>query len=134
MNTIRSWRDLKEVLIISILSLFVIIAGERLGWEPWGDNLIHAAKRMDIEAVRQHLIDETDVNTKDERGWTALHHSVLLADNETVMILIDNGADVNAKDEKNDKTPLDMAVQQQIIDLLRKHGGKKGEELKAEGK
>ena len=87
---------------------------------------------MDIEAVRQHLIDETDINTKDERGWTALHHSVLLADNETVMILIDNGADVNAKDEKNDKTPLDMAVQQQIIDLLRKHGGKTGEELKAE--
>ena len=140
MNTIRSWRDLKEVLIISILSLFVIIAGERLGWErwalwkPWGDNLIHAAKRMDIGAVRQHLIDETDVNTKDEKGWTALHHSVLLADNETVMILIDNGADVNAKDEKNDKTPLDMAVQQQIIDLLRKHGGKTAEELKAEGK
>ena len=140
MNTIRSWRDLKEVLIISILSLFVIIAGERLGWErwalwkPWGDNLIHAAKRMDIEAVRQHLADETDVNAKDERGWTALHHSVLLADNETVMILIDNGADVNAKDVKNGKTPLDMAVQQQIFDLLRKHGGKTGEELKAEGK
>ena len=137
MNTIRSWRDLKEVLIISILSLFVIIAGERLGWErwalwkPWGDNLIHAAKRMDIEAVRQHLADETDVNAKDERGWTALHHSVLLADNETVMILIDNGADVNAKDVKNGKTPLDMAVQQQIFDLLRKHGGKTGEELKA---
>ena len=128
------------MLIISILSLFVIIAGERLGWErwalwkPWGDNLIHAAKRMDIEAVRQHLADETDVNAKDERGWTALHHSVLLADNETVMILIDNGADVNAKDVKNGKTPLDMAVQQQIFDLLRKHGGKTGEELKAEGK
>ena len=125
------------MLIISILSLFVIIAGERLGWErwalwkPWGDNLIHAAKRMDIEAVRQHLADETDVNAKDERGWTALHHSVLLADNETVMILIDNGADVNAKDVKNGKTPLDMAVQQQIFDLLRKHGGKTGEELKA---
>ena len=116
------------------------MAGEGLGWECWalckprGDNLIHAAKRMDIEAVRQHLIDETDVNTKDERGWTALHHSVLLADNQTVMILIDNGADVNAKNGKNGKTPLDMAVQQQIIDLLRKHGGKTGEELKAEGK
>jgi hypothetical protein len=39
-----------------------------------------------------------------------MHHSVLLADNETVMIIIYNGADVNAKDEKNGKTPLDMAV------------------------
>ena len=63
-----------------------------------------------------------------------MHHSVLLADNETVMILIDNGVDVNAKDVKNGKTPLDMAVQQQIFDLLRKHGGKTAEELKAEGK
>jgi ankyrin repeat protein len=34
-------------------------------------------------------------------------------------------------------TPLDSAIQQkktEITDLLRKHGGKTGEELKAEGK
>ena len=131
---------MKQVIIITILTLCVILAGERLGCErlgflePRGGNLNEAAKRGDIQAVRQHLADETDVNAKDERGWTALHHSVLLADNETVMILIDNGADVNAKDVKNGKTPLDMAVQQQIFDLLRKHGGKTAEELKAEGK
>ena len=47
------------------------------------------------------------------------------------------GADVNAKDEKNGKTPLDVAILLNEIataDLLRKHGGKTGEELKAEGK
>ena len=46
------------------------------------------------------------------------------------------GADVNAKDEDGD-TPLDMAIgleQPETVDLLRKHGGKTGEELKAEGK
>ncbi|MDP6915887.1 MAG: hypothetical protein QGF29_12380 [Verrucomicrobiota bacterium] len=46
------------------------------------------------------------------------------------------GADVNAKDEYGD-TPLDWAIQfrePETADLLRKHGGKTGEELKAEGK
>jgi hypothetical protein len=33
----------------------------------------------------------------------------------------------------NGKTPLDLA-NNEIADLLRKHGGKTGEELKAEGK
>ena len=38
---------------------------------------------------------------------------------------------------KEGKTPLDFAIrneQTEIADLLRKHGGKTGEELKAEGK
>ena len=46
------------------------------------------------------------------------------------------GADVNANN-KFDSTPLDWAItskQTEIADLLRKHGGKTGEELKAEGK
>ena len=51
-------------------------------------------------------------------------------------LLIDKGADVNAKDDGGD-TPLDGAIinnETEIADLLRKHGGKTGEELKAEGK
>jgi len=43
---------------------------------------------------------------------------------------------VNAKDEDG-KTPLDLAYLRrdiELFDLLRKHGGKTGEELKAEGK
>ena len=55
---------------------------------------------------------------------------------EIVELLIAAGADVNAKDQ-NDYTPLDFANRlkhTEIADLLRKHGGKTGEELKAEGK
>ena len=47
-------------------------------------------------------------------------------------LLIVAGADVNAK-AKDGETPLDLAIeynQTEIIDLLRKHGGKTGEELK----
>ena len=41
-----------------------------------------------------------------------------------------------AKDDDGE-TPLDWAIQRdqtETVDLLRKHGGKTGEELKAEGK
>jgi len=46
------------------------------------------------------------------------------------------GADVNANN-RFDSTPLDWAITSkhtETADLLRKHGGKTGEELKAEGK
>ena len=59
---------------------------------------------------------------------------------EIAELLIAKGADVNAKIEDG-RTPLDMAIflkqtlnQTETADLLRKHGGKTGEELKAEGK
>ena len=43
---------------------------------------------------------------------------------------------MNAKDERG-KTPLDLTIQvkdPKTADLLRKHGGKTGEELEAEAK
>ena len=49
---------------------------------------------------------------------------------------MDAGTDVNAKDT-NEWTPLMDAARKghkEIVELLRKHGGKTGEELKAEGK
>ena len=55
---------------------------------------------------------------------------------EVIELLIENGADVNAKDEDGG-TPLLYATlsgHKEIADLLRKHGGKTGAELKAEGK
>ena len=55
---------------------------------------------------------------------------------EVAELLIANGADVNAKNEDGE-TPLDFTKQTKqkaIANLLRKHGGKTVEELKAEGK
>ena len=51
--------------------------------------------------------------------------------------IIAKGADVNAKNKPNGWTPLDWTGingGHATADLLRKHGGKTGEELKAEGK
>ena len=60
--------------------------------------------------------------------------------NEIGELLIAEGADVNVK-SKGDGTPQDWATHPdnpdasvETADLLRKHGGKTGEELKAEGK
>jgi ankyrin repeat protein len=55
---------------------------------------------------------------------------------EVVELLIENGADVNAKNNYGG-TPLDGAIsldRPKIADLLRKHGGKTKKELKAAGK
>ena len=84
----------------------------------------------DLEAVKQHVAAGADVNAKDKEGWTPLHFA---SDRKNVAeFLIKKGADVNAKDAYG-FTPLDEA-DDETADLLRKHGGKTSEELKAEGK
>ena len=54
---------------------------------------------------------------------------------EIAELLNANDADVNAKEDDGD-TPLDWGIlndETETADLLRKHGGKTGEELKTEG-
>ena len=87
-----------------------------------------------IEAVKQQLAAGADVNAKDGIGWTPLHSAAGRGRKEVNELLITNGADVNAKDAAGN-TPLDLSISKlETADLLRKHGGKTGEELKAEGK
>ena len=52
---------------------------------------------------------------------------------ELVELLIAADADVNVRESQLGMTPLDMADDKGTADLLRKHGGKTSEELKAEG-
>jgi len=95
------------------------------GWTP-----LHFAATKEIVEL---LINEgADVNAKNKWGGTPLHAAATNGKKETVELLIAADADVNAK-AKDGKTPLDMA-NGAIADLLRKHGGKTSEELKAEGK
>ena len=69
-------------------------------------------------------------------GWTPLHYAAIGGEKEVVELLIAKGTNVNAK-MVDGRTPLDAAIygkNPETADLLRKHGGKTGEELKAEGK
>jgi hypothetical protein len=71
------------------------------------------------------------LNAKHNGGGTPLHWAARKGQKEIVELLISNGANVNAQDEDGG-TPLFYASNPEIVDLLRKHGGKTGEELKAE--
>ena len=137
------------------------------------ESIVAAIRLGNIEAIKQHLDDGTEVNAKDGTGRTPLHWASISGHKEAVELLIDNGADVNAmrggggtplsyaaswgheeivelliangadvnvKDAFSE-TPLDVATHPdnpnasaETAALLRKHGGKIGDELKTEGK
>ena len=99
----------------------------------WGDTPLHRAAFWGYTEIVELLINnEVDVNAKDDYGCTPLHDAAEYGHLEIAEMLIDRAPDVNALDNKGD-TPLDLASGK-IAALLRKHGGKTGEELKAEGK
>ena len=99
-----------------------------------------AVKTGNIKAVKQHLDAGAEVNAKGRYGRTPLHYAATRGLKKIIELLIARGADVNTKIEVGDykgQTPLDGAIQwnhPETADLLRKHGGKTAEELKAEGK
>jgi len=96
-----------------------------------------AAWEGNTKAIEQYLANGKDVNAKDDLyGDTPLLWAAGFGNKEVVEMLITKGADVNAK-AGGGSTPLDWAIKRrrtEIADLLRKHGGKTGEELKAEAK
>ena len=94
--------------------------------------LFYAASGGRMKSAELLITEGADVNYKTDRGETALHGAAKSSYDDIVELLITKGADVNAKDDGGE-TPLDFAYDE-TADLLRKHGGKTGEELKAEGK
>ena len=97
------------------------------------DISIHDAAALgNNEAVKQHLTAGTDVNAKDESGWTPLHWAASKVHNKTAKLLIKEGAAVNVVN-KDGLSPLDYA-ENETFGFLIDHGAKSGAELKAEGK
>ena len=77
-----------------------------------------------------------DVNAKADDGGTPLHDAAWSGYKAVAELFIAKAANVNSMDDRGE-TPLDWAIKEGQIGigaLLRKHGGKTGEELKAEGK
>ena len=106
--------------------------------DKFGLTPLHIAAIEGQKEIAELLIAKgADVNAKDDEwGTTPLHAA---APKEIVELLIAKGADVNAMDNDGD-TPLDVATHPdnpnasaETADLIRKHGGKTGEELKAAG-
>ena len=109
---------------------------DKLGTTP----LHYAAKRGEKEIAELLIAKGADVKAKTDFEYTPLHWAAVSGHKEVAELLIANGADVNAiivSGQYQGKTPLDMAIRlrrTETIDLLRKHGGKTGEELKSAGK
>ena len=106
-----------------------------------GGTALHMTANLGHKKIVELLVAAgADVNAKMLHGMTPLHFA---ANNKGIAkFLIDKGADVNAKlndGPHNGSTPLDFANvpnlgDPETADLIRKHGGKTGAELKAEGK
>ena len=100
---------------------------EEEGWTPLFVAVGDGYKKI-IELL---IANGADVNAQSEMG-TPLHLAAGFGHNEIAKLLISKSVDVNAMGDDG-KTPLDWA-KVETADLLRKNGGKTGEELKAEGK
>ena len=97
--------------------------------------LFNAVRQVDIEAIEQAIADGANINAMSS-GLAPLHLAAIQGQNRISELLIAKGADVNAWSDDG-FTPLDGAIMggtTETAALLRKHGGKTGEELKAEGK
>ena len=94
--------------------------------------LIEATATGNVEAIKKAIADGADVNVKAVGGGTLLFIAAHEGHRQVAELLIAEGADVNEMNGSGE-TPLNWA-KGETADLLRKHGGKTKEELKAEGK
>jgi len=93
--------------------------------------LIVAVGEVYKRIIELLIANGVDVNAQSEMG-THLLLAAGFGHDEIAKLLISKSVDVNAMGDDG-KTPLDWA-KVETADLLRKNGGKTGEELKAEGK
>ncbi len=123
------WTPLHDVRSKEIAELLVAngadvhVKGGRVGgdWTPLMNN---TAARNSTDVLRVLLVNGADVNTKDARGTTPLHKAVYQCSEESVTLLLDFKADVNAQGEGG--TPLRLARSKgyaEIAEILRRHGG-----------
>ena len=99
--------------------------------------LHYAASDGKKEIAELLIANGADVNAQSLVGMTPLREAANQGHDLIVELLVAKGADVNLKDSGG-RTPLDNTLKAfhttKTVDLLRKHGGKTSEELKAEGK
>ena len=87
-----------------------IHAASGIGYgEGYAGNIHRHVPESWVSSVR-YLIEElgADVNARDHNGYTALHHAAARGDNELILYLVSQGADVSAVSRRG-QTVADMA-------------------------
>ena len=89
-----------RILLISFLSLGIFAEDSS---EDVADDLIEACMKGDIKSVKQHLANGVKVNAKTGSGKTPNRTAIMWAASrgkkEIVRLLIENGAEINSKDD-----------------------------------
>ena len=131
------WNTESDTENLEIVELLINKGADVNAKDEYDDTPLHLSINRNIYELL--IAKGADVNAKNCSGCTPLH-SIIYEDKDSVALLISNGADLNSINEDG-KTPLDFlsseeleGVTAEIAILLRKHGGKTAEELKAEGK
>lgn len=89
------------------------------------ESLFEAVHARDTNRARELLQRHPEsVAARDAMGATALHYAAENGDRETVSVLLDAGADINARDWRFNATPAGWA-----IEYLRQRGGLLGIEI-----
>ena len=86
--------------------------------------IIESKEKNKHEVLKKMLDLGSDPNIKDSNGWSALHYACQLGDYDSVEILINHGALINAY-SNNKRIPLHLAAYKgypNIVELLLKNG------------
>ena len=136
-------------LLLTTIAAFVLVG------TAFADPIHDAAYAGDFAGVQAELDKGVDVNAEGEFGFTPLHQATFNGHKEVVELLIAKGADVNAKTKDGwdewwtvldwaelvrkiqfpasiggeQESPQLIAARKEIVDLIRKHGGRTAEEL-----
>ena len=113
---------MKHLLLTTIAAVVLVGCGPSV-------DIHQAAKDGNIKAVKQHIATGTDVDVKDDNwGGTPLYFAACKGHKEIAEMLIDNGADINAK-TKYGLTPMHGATTKEVAELSITHTGRKSSSL-----
>ena len=103
------------------------------GYRSDHPHVFSAAKTGTVVDLHYFLEQCIDVNSTDEHGDTLLHLAAMYGNESVVEYLIDRKANINAVN-MNGKTPLDIVVSSNMLQILWKAGGKSGQYVKTKRK